>query len=337
MSLLRAAIVGLGSVAPMHRKSLETLGIPIKAVCDIRPHIVAKWEKEFSCQGFEHYEEMLKAGGFEVLHNCLPHYLHAPVSVAALERGFHVLCEKPMAIDVAQGESMIAASKESGASLGVIFQNRYGPGAKLIKKTLDSGELGAVQGGWLRVTWNRGDSYYAGSDWRGTLKGSGGGVLINQSIHSFDLMNFFLGNPTDVDASVSNRVHPDIEVEDVAEGIITYGKAPDAIPVSFFVNTYHPYDAPASLEIVCENGRASLVGETAVITMDNGTEKTAGPDKEAQHRFGMKTYWGVSHVKQIQCFYDSVAKGLPPEVSGVEAIVTQRLINKIYESVRRES
>ena len=322
----KAAIIGLGNIAPMHIKSLEAIGVEITAVCDNREERAGA----LNCPFFTDYNEMLSAGGFDVLHICLPHYLHAPVAVAALEKGIHVLCEKPMATTIADAEKMIEASKKSGAFLGVVFQNRYSTGAALIKEALQSGELGEVLGGWLRVTWFRDASYYAESDWRGKWATEGGGVLINQSIHTFDMMNYFLGNPTDISASIANRAHPTIEVEDVAEGIITYGNA----KISFFVNTYHPYDAPASIEIICKNGRATLIGEDATITLSNGTKKTAGADTEAQRQFGMKSYWGVSHVKQIQAFYNAISENRQPSPSGEEALLTQRLINGIYESAK---
>ncbi|MDR0271932.1 MAG: Gfo/Idh/MocA family oxidoreductase [Clostridiales bacterium] len=322
---LRAGIIGLGSVSPMHVDSLRAIGVEVAAVCDKD----FEKTKEFGCAAFSDFREMLDAGGFDALHICLPHYLHAPVSIAASEKCFHILCEKPMATNVADAEEMIATAKKNNVALGVVFQNRFSPGALLIKESLESGELGKVLGGAIRVTWNRGESYYSKSDWRGRWATEGGGVLINQSIHTFDMVNNFLGNPTDVCANIANRAHPSIEVEDVAEGIISYGE----IKISFFVNTYHPYNAPASIELICENGRAELLGEDATVILNDGTKKTAGADIEAQKRFGKKSYWGVSHIKQIEAFYNDIANENFPEPT--DALITQKLINAIYESAKK--
>ena len=329
-SLLKAAVVGLGGISPMHIKPLQTMGIPIVAVCDKNAEIAEAVAIETGATAYSQYEDMLEAGGFDVLHICLPHFLHAPVAIAALSKGYHVLTEKPMATTIPDAENMIATAKANNVYLGVIFQNRYSPGAQLIKQTLESGALGAVKGGWIRVTWHRSGDYYALSDWRGRWATEGGGVLINQSIHSFDMMNYFLGSPTAVDASVANRAHPDIEVEDIAEGVISYG----GTPISFFVNTFHPYDAPASVEVICENGTAALIGENAEITFNDGKKIAVGQDNDAQKEFGMKSYWGVSHIKQIQDFYASVAAGKPLSIDGEEGLRTQRLINGIYESAK---
>ncbi|MCL2355581.1 MAG: Gfo/Idh/MocA family oxidoreductase [Defluviitaleaceae bacterium] len=321
--MFKAAVIGLGAVAPMHLKSLEATGVKLAAVCD--KNILTG----FDCPVFSDYKKMLAAGGFDVLHICLPHFLHAEVAVAALERGIHVLCEKPPATTVADAEKMHEAAKKHDAFLSVVFQNRFSPGAILIKKNLHA--LGAVKSGFLRVNWNRGDDYYSSGDWRGKLATEGGGVLINQSIHTFDLVNFFLGDFCEISAAIANRAHPKIEVEDVAEGIITYK---NGAKISFFVNTYHPYDAPATIELICENGRAQIIGEDATIFFSDGQKITAGADVDAQRRFGMKSYWGVSHVKQIQAFYDAITAGIAPQPDGAEWLRTQRLINGIYDAAR---
>jgi len=328
MNKLKAAVIGLGNIAPMHINSLKAIGISIVAVCDKRLEVATQFAEEIGCVGYDDYQKMFEIGGFDVLHVCLPHYLHAPITTAALTKGYHVLTEKPMATTVADAEKMIASAEKSGKILGVIFQNRYNPGVQLIKHTLESGALGKVKGGWFRVTWNRSGAYYTGSDWRGMLDKEGGGVAINQSIHSFDLMNYFLGNPTAVKATVANLAHPSIEVEDIAEGVITYGDS----SISFFVNTFHPNDAPVSYELICEHGRAESVGERTTITWHDGRKKTAEADIDAQRQFGMKSYWGVSHIKQIQDFYESLASGTSIKIDGEEALRTQRLINGVYES-----
>jgi len=323
----RAAVIGLGSISQVHIKALQDLGIEVTAVCDIKPEPATAVAGKLNCAHYTCYETMLKAGGFEVLHNCLPHYLHAPISIAALEKGFHVVCEKPMATTVADAKAMIAAADKTGARLEIIFQNRYNPATQAIKKALSSGELGQTKGGWLRVTWYRGEDYYAQNDWRGYWATEGGGALINQSIHTFDLMNYFLGDPTGVSASVANRAHPSIEVEDVAEGLISYGD----VKISFYINTFHPYNAPVALEIVCENGTAALCGKIATITYKDGRE-AATHISDTTENVHTKDYWGYSHIRQIAAFYDSLAGKPTQGVCGAEGLRTQKLVNGIYDS-----
>jgi len=328
-SSYRAAIVGLGGISTVHIQSLDTLGIEISALCDNKPDRAKALGEQRKCPHYTDYETMLEKNDFDVLHICLPHYLHAPVAIAALSKGIHVICEKPMATTVQDAQNMISAADASGAKLEIIYQNRYNPGTQAIKNALDTGALGQVLEGFLQVTWNRPEEYYTQSDWRGCWGTEGGGVLINQSIHTFDLMNYFLGTPTSVNGSISNRAHPSIEVEDVADGIISYGD----VNISFFVNTYHPYDAPVKLELFCENGKVALNGETATISYNDGRNITVCEDDKTTQLFG-KDYWGYSHIRQIRAFYEALGGKDTCQVCSMEGLRTQRLINGIYDSAK---
>jgi len=331
MSKLKSAVIGLGGVSVVHINSLDAIGVPITALCDIDPSRLKSHDR--GCSMFTDCKTMLSNGGFDVLHICLPHYLHAPVSIAALKQGIHVVCEKPMATTVEDANAMIAAAGESSAYLEIIFQNRFNPGTQAIKTALASGELGRVQGGWLHVTWHRTNDYYTAADWRGRLETSGGGLLINQAIHSFDLMNYLvsdsLGNPTAVVGNIANRTLPSVEIEDVADGIISY----EDTKFSFYANLYHPYDAPVKLQIICEKGRASLVGDVATIEYSDGRTETFR-ENESTHKLFGKDYWGYSHIRQIKSFYDYLSGEATQRVSGEESIRTQRIINGIYKSAK---
>jgi len=328
--MYKSAIAGCGAIAPLHIAALNDLGIQVTAVSD--PD-VSKTKRYQDATAYTDYQSMVDAGGFDVLHICLPHYLHAPAAIYAMEHGIHVLCEKPMATTMEDAEEMIKVAKANDVNLGIIFQNRYNPGSQLIKKALDSGALGKVLNGWLKVTWHRNEKYYTESGWRGKWDTEGGGVLINQSIHTFDLMNYFMGGkPSYIEASIANRAHPAIEVEDVAEGIIAYGSPGEEVKVSFYATTMFPYDAPVMLELICEKGRVTMTGDGAVIEYANGTIEKSIPEDDKSLPPGTKSYWGVSHSKQIQAFYESLAKNEKPEIDGEAAIITQKLINGIYES-----
>jgi len=329
MQDFKVAVAGCGAIAPLHVDAIKKLGIEIVAVCDPDEEKAAK----YACASYPNYEAMVEAekGRLDVMHICLPHYLHAPAAIYAMERGINVLCEKPMAIHLADAETMIKTASDRKVTLGVIFQNRYNSGSLLIKNALTNGALGKVQSGWLKVTWFRDEKYYTESGWRGKWDTEGGGVLINQSIHTFDLTNYFLGgHPDYVEAAISNRAHPAIEVEDVAEGIIAYGDA----KISFYANTIHPYDAPVMIELICEKGRATLEGDTARIEYNDGRVETADPINDTAMPAGAKSYWGVSHARQIKAFYESLSRGERPEIDGEAAVKTQRLICGIYKSAK---
>ena len=141
---------------------------------------------------------MLDAEHPDIVHVCTPHHLHAPMAIECLRRGVHVLLEKPVATTVADGEAVVRAAEASTATVGVCFQNRFNPTVRAIRDLLDAGTLGDLLGGRAAVTWFRDESYYEARPWRGRWAESGGGVLINQAIHTLDLLQWFLGDVTTV-------------------------------------------------------------------------------------------------------------------------------------------
>ncbi len=318
----------------MHAVPLSELDTcELVAVCDSKPERAEQRAQEFGCKAYTDYRQMIEKERPDVVHICAPNYLHAPIAEFAARNRAHVLTEKPLSITYEDAVSMVSTARECGVALGVLFQNRYNPGSSLIKNALDSGMLGRINAGRLFVTLDRSDSYYKASDWKGTWESEGGGVVMDQAIHTIDLMRWFIGGEIEyVDATISNRAHHNIEVEDSAEGIIKYQ---NGVLASFFTINYYGYDAPVELELHCQKGIARLVGDKACISFGDGRELIA--DRNPGDTFdygGTKQYFGVSHVKQIQNFYLALRNGVEPEFTGEEALKTQKLVCAIYDSGR---
>lgn len=333
MKKYRVGIIGCGNIFPMHAYSVKALeNAELVAVCDNKKDRAELKAAELGCKAYTDYVEMIDTENLDAVHICTPHYLHAPIAIYAAGKKVNVLTEKPMAIKMEDAEAMVAAAKANGVTLGVIFQNRYNQGSQLIKKTLESGELGAVKSGKLTVTWDRSDEYYKKSDWKGTWDKEGGGVIIDQAIHTLDLTNWFIGSPiASIDASINNRGHDFIEVEDVAEGVIKYQ---NGVKVGFFAINYYTYDAPVEIELHCEKGLVKMVSDRAVIKFNDGRELIAdrNPNETFSYGSSAKSYWGVNHVKQIGNFYAALASGTSPDITGEAALVTQRMVCGIYDS-----
>jgi UDP-N-acetyl-2-amino-2-deoxyglucuronate dehydrogenase len=332
----RVGIIGCGNIFPMHAVSVSKLqNAELAAVCDTKEERAREKAKEFNCEYYTDYKEMIDKGELDVIHICLPHYLHAPVAIYAANAGKHILTEKPMSIGLKDAEAMVEAADSNKVTLGVIFQNRYNPGSKLIKETLESGKLGRILSGKLSVTWNRSDEYYSKSDWKGTWDKEGGGVVIDQSIHTLDLMRWFVNDEIEyIDANISNRTHKLIDVEDCAEGIIKYKSG---VITGFYTINYYTCDAPVEIELHCEKGIARMIADKGIIKFNDGREISADVDPKEFITFGngVKSYWGTSHLKQIADFYKALEEGVQPEITGAEALKTQRMICGIYECGKR--
>lgn len=332
MAKYKVGIVGCGNIFPMHAVSVSRLdNAELVAVCDIKGDRVKAKAEEFNAEYYTDYKEMIDKAGLDIVHICTPHYMHKPISIYASNAGKHVLTEKPMAIKLEDAEAMIKAAKDNDVTLGVIFQNRYNPGSILIKDILESGELGKILSGKLAVTWDRSDEYYTKSDWKGTWDKEGGGVVIDQAIHTMDLMRWFIDDEIEyVEANIGNRAHEIIEVEDSAEGVIKYK---NGTVTGFYTINYYTYNAPVEIELHCENGLVKMVSDNASVKFNDGREFIAGPNPDESFNYGnVKSYWGVSHCKQINNFYESLAKGIKPDITGDDAVKTQKMICAIYDS-----
>lgn len=335
MKKLKVGIIGCGRISRFH-------GMPVAdqehafvaACCDIVAERAEEMANLFGCENtYLDYEEMIKQEKLDVVHICLPHYLHAPVAIRAMELGCHVLTEKPMAITLQEAEDMVATAKKTGKTLGVIFQNRYNAGSVLVKNSLDSGRLGKILSAKCSVTWFRSEEYYTSSDWKGTWDKEGGGAIIDQAIHTIDLMCWFTGyDIAQVDCNLANRVHKDvIEVEDAADGLIIFK---NGVHASFWCMNYYSHDADVEIEIACENGTAKITAEEGKVIFHDGREMIAKPNPfESFDYGGGPSYWGASHLKQIDDFYDALAEGREPEING-ELILntTHKMIMGLYES-----
>lgn len=332
MEKLRVAVVGLGAISGHHIESVIALDTAtLVAVCDIKEDKVAAAKEKYGVAGYTDYEEMFQKENLDVVHICLPHYLHTVVARAAFKHGINVISEKPMSIKYSDAAETVRLAKELGVKYGVIFQCRYNTPSELVKERITDGRLGRVRAARTTLTWSRSDDYYGLSDWKGTWEKEGGGVIIDQAIHSIDLANWFVDDtPVWVKSSLNNRNHDIMVVEDTAEALIKYQNG--AVLSVYAMNNY-PIDEPIEIRLCCENGTAKLSYDEATIEYSDGTKETVvnKPQKIVSYSGG-KEYWGHQHAVQINQFYNSVLGLEELEISGEEALKIQRIICDIYNN-----
>ena len=325
----RAAIIGCGGISQVHIAALQDMSqVEIAAVCDIRAERLQKAVEKTGAKGYADWHEVVALEDIDVIHVCLPHYLHAPVTIEALELGRNVITEKPMASAIEDARAMIAASEREGAGmLGVIFQNRYNSSVQRAKSIIDSGELGAFLGASASVCWRREGAYYSESGWRGVKATEGAGTLINQSIHTLDLLSYLGGPIARVRGSVFTGLNEgQIEVEDNAMAVALYESGARAL---IHTSNNNVTDDAIEVNIHLEKGQLKLYGPK-LYRVDDGelTLIDSGDDKAIVG----KTVWGSGHSAQLTDSYACLAEGRLFWIDGRSAFPALSLVLGIIRS-----
>lgn len=224
MKKLRVGIIGCGRISIMHFEAAVDLEeAELVACADIKPERAEEMAQKYNIKAYTDFKEMIACEQLDAVQLCLPHYLHSEVAIYAMRQGLDVITEKPMDVDMESALRAIAVSKETGRKLGVISQCRYNDSAQLVKRAVTDGKLGRILSARSTLTWSRSDDYYSHSDWKGTWDKEGGGVVIDQAIHSIDLVRWLVDDEAEsVSCSMANRKHQTVNVEDTAEGFITF-------------------------------------------------------------------------------------------------------------------
>lgn len=329
---LRVAVVGCGDIAGVHLDAILAAavagGVEPVGVCDVDEGRRADAAARMGGPGFADLTAMLDAVAPDVVHVCTPHHLHADLAAECLARGVSVLLEKPLAHTLPDGERLARAAEGSGAVLGVCFQNRYNDTSRVLRDILDGGRLGRVLGARASVTWSRDAAYYTRRDWRGRWATAGGGVLMNQAIHTLDLLQWFVGPVTDVRGTVATLALPDIEVEDTAALRMRHRTAAgDTVGSVFHATNGHVENSPVTIEIRTEHARARLDTDLTV-THDDGRVEVVRPTTVTT---GERAYWGASHGLLIDDFHRHVRAGKHFWIDAPAALETLRVIQAVYD------
>jgi len=311
---MKSAIIGLGVIGKVHFDVLEKQGEDIVAVCDVDVEKLGEYE---GVKKYLDYRIMLDAEKIDVVHICTPHYLHAEMTIFALQKGINVLCEKPLCISKEQLSRVLDAEKKSTAQLGVCFQNRYNDTSVFAKNYL-SGKKIEYAFGSLR--WHRDEAYYKSADWRGKWQSEGGGVLINQAIHTIDLLEWIVGDVKHAVGKTYNLSLKDvIEVEDTAVADFW-----DDACFSIIATNTSAEDMPIELRFFTKD-------ETVIVTPDSVKINGKTVDVQCSDKWFGKRSYGNGHEKLIADFYDCVKNGKKFWIDGEEGAKALKLVLAVYE------
>ena len=331
---VRIGVIGCGDVSVVHFEAIRDIeGLELVGVADTDPQALARAVEATGVPGFASTQELIDGVGPDAVHVTTPHDAHIDPSLTALAAGVHVLQEKPLAHTLEEGRRLVdavAAAPADGPKVGICFQNRYNLASQRLHEMLGSGELGAVRGAWASVVWTRSADYYRAKPWRGTWANSGGGLLINQAIHTLDLVQWLLGGVERTDGHVATRKYGDvIEVEDTAELLLHHG---GGITTSFYAILTAPRHRPVEIELDCENAYVTLRGGTdggLTIRWADGRVDTVG---ERSVTSGGRSYWGVSHELLIRDFYARLDEPEPFWIGPGEAMASLEILKEAYRS-----
>jgi UDP-N-acetyl-2-amino-2-deoxyglucuronate dehydrogenase len=332
--LYQFAITGCGKIAGRHAQQAARLG-KLVAVCDIEPGRANELAAQYGARAYYDYNAMLAAEkALDVVSICTPNGLHAAQSIAALQAGVNVLCEKPMCLDTADGIAMIEAAEAAGKKLFVVKSSRYNPVITQLKKILNGGGLGKVYSFQLNCVWNRPPAYYEQS-WRGTMA-LDGGTLYTQFSHYTDVLLWLLGDAREVTGFRTNTAHKDIiEFEDT--GAIAVQLESGAIGVIHYsVNALHK-NQEVAFTIVAEKGTIKLAGEYMNELVYQEPQLI---DTSALEKGGTANDYGF--YKGSMSNHDKVYDNLVKALGGVQSTVTDgegalktvTFIEKIYQQVK---
>lgn len=333
VSMRKVGIIGCGGIAQVHSWVLSNMDdVELVAMCDTNEQNASMLSEKYTKgkAGVLTDWYRLCESKVDTVHICTPHFLHAHMAIEMLKAGKTVFVEKPSAISKEQFELLKQEEAKHPGKLGFCFQNRYNETTLAIDQMISQGKIGAIMGGRAFVTWRRDEAYYADSVWRGKLSTEGGGVLINQSIHTLDLLLRYMGIPEHIEATIANHhLQSVIEVEDTVEAWLSFSEEKRAC---FYASNGYACDAPILLEIQGDKGRIFMNGEAVTLFQEEGETK----HYVYEQLTGMgKGYWGCGHEACIHDFYNCQNEGMAfqNDLRGVENTFNTMMC--IYETSRK--
>ncbi|MBI0580233.1 Gfo/Idh/MocA family oxidoreductase [Neobacillus cucumis] len=320
--MLKAVVIGLGDISKIHIPAIQANPeVELVAVCDIDE---ALKDSVPGVNFYSDYRVMLEKEKIDCVHICLPHYLHYPATKACVEKGIHVFQEKPLSLNYEEGVALEALEENNkNIKICVCFQNRYNETFEMLQELVDSGEYGKVIGIKGLVAWFRPKDYYNVKPWRGKMKEAGGGVMINQSIHTLDLMQLLGGELESIRGSIDQLLDYGIEVEDTANAHIKFTNGATGL---FFATNTNAENSSVELEVILEKEKFTI--KDSILTRGQYKEVLMEDTKMP----GSKFYYGASHMKLINQFYSCIANDTQDYVHVKDALTSMKMIDAIRKS-----
>jgi UDP-N-acetyl-2-amino-2-deoxyglucuronate dehydrogenase len=333
-------IVGAGMISRFHAKALaDVRGAKLVACADTAPGRAQAFGLENACRGYVSLEEMLADPAVNVVTIATPSGAHMDPAVAAAKAGKHVLVEKPLEVTLKKCDRIIEACDKAGVKLGTIFPSRFHESSKLMKQAVEGGRFGRLTLGDAYVKWYRTQQYYDSGAWRGTWALDGGGALMNQAIHTVDLLTWLMGPVVEVQANTATLAHERIEVEDVAVATLRFENGAlgilEATTAAFpgYLKRIELHGSAGSAVLEEEDLKhwdfAQKTRSDATIQRQMSTRKSTGGGAADPSAIGHH-----GHAMLFQDFVDAIRKDRAPAVDGREGRRSVEIILAIYKAAQ---
>jgi len=335
---IHIGLIGGGNITETHARAARAIpGVEIAAIHGTNPEKIALLCREHGGTPYENFDAFLNHRPMDIVILGSPSGLHAEQGIAAARHGLHVLTEKPIEITTARADTLIAAANKSGVQLGVIFQDRTKPHIRQLKTWLEQNLLGKILFVDARVKWYRPPEYYANSRWRGTFALDGGGALINQGVHTIDLLLWLLGDVARVQARTATLLHK-IEAEDTA--IATFEFANGALGIFHATTAAYP-GYPRRVEISGTEGTVILEHDHIISTKLRHTQsavdlasliESAKDENQSASSAAVSDFRG--HQAVLEDFLAAIQQKRAPACDGIEGRRSLALIEAIYRAAK---
>lgn len=335
-------IIGAGLISHIHAQAIEALpGAALIGVYNIHKEKADTFAAKYSCKSYNTLEEMLANSDIDIVCICTPSGLHLEPALKSIQAGKHCLIEKPLEVTLEKCDTIIEAAQKAGVKTGVIFPSRFYEASAQMKKAVDEKRFGSLVLGDAYVKWYRSPEYYKSASWRGTWALDGGGALMNQGIHSVDLLQWYMGPVDSVQAFTGNIQHKGIEVEDSVVAVLKFANG--ALGNIEATTAVYPGELK-QIEILGTEGTAVL-REASLIRWEF-LHKKIEDQQIIDSMLTNKIQHGgaanpadlsiVGHQRQIEDMMHALESGGDPLIDAIEGRKSVEIVLAIYESARTE-
>ena len=342
---IRFGVVGLGMGASHCRAIESAKGAKLIAACDIDEERLNKAVEQYGIKGYKDYDDMLKDDEIDVINVCVPSGMHVDLAIPAIEAGKNIIVEKPVDIKVEKINKLIEVGTKAGVKMSGIFQSRTTPMYKRMKEAIDTGRLGKLAGVHGILPWYRAQSYYEGlhGSWKGTWDMDGGGSLMNQGVHTVDLLQWLAGRVKSVFGSFGIYGH-EIQAEDKAAAMLKFENG----ALGTLTTTTCAYPGLSQIAIIHGEKGSLAWGEGHLKSWRIQGEQEKEEEAEMLSLYGPKEKRGETtssdpmavgssgHVGMVEDMVQSILEDREPYITIESAKHAVEIVNAIYESGRTE-